>query len=78
MFENGKSSLLTSEKPEKNWKSNNNSLKLRLTLGENYKPTFDPKAVPNLKNLKKMRVGKPHFAFICFIIQIVLWTFQTI
>ena len=58
MFENGICTLRTTELNEKNQKKSQNGFKRRWNLGENYKPRFESKSTPNIKLLKKIRIGK--------------------
>ena len=57
MFESRLCLLGNSENSEKIKKSLN-GFKRRWNLGENYKPRFESKSIPNLKILKKVRIGK--------------------
>jgi hypothetical protein len=58
MFQNPIRPLRTSETNDKSQKKTQNGLKRRWNLGENYKPSFDSKSIPNIKLLKKIRIGK--------------------
>jgi hypothetical protein len=58
MFENRICTLRPSENSEKTQKKTLNGFKRRWNLGENYKPSFESKSIPNLKILKKIRIGK--------------------
>lgn len=58
MFEGRLGKLVASDHSDKVKRSQMNGLKRRWNLGENYKPKFDSKTIPNLKTLKKIRIGK--------------------
>ena len=57
MFDNGIHSIRSAENSEKNRKQSLNGFKLRWNLGENYKPKFESKTIPNIRTLKKIRIG---------------------
>ena len=61
MFKNELGILRSSDSPEMSRKPTMNGLKLRWSLGENYKPRLDSKSIPNLKLLKKVRIGTEIF-----------------